>query len=274
MRIVVTVKNVPDVSVARALGADGRLVRDRGDDTLNELDENAVQAAVDLARACGGEVVAVSVGPAQSLSTVRHALQLGADRGVLISDDVLAGADALVTATALAAAVAADGLDHGGEPLPDLVVCGMSTTDGMTGLVPGALAVRLGITAVTAVASLDLDGAADGRIVARREPSIGVTEQIDVPQPAVVSVTDTVNEPTVPGFRAMLAAKKKPVARFGPDDLARGLAVLGLDAAALVSRTRVVDARPRPARDDRVIVDDDGTAAEALAAWLVDRHLV
>jgi electron transfer flavoprotein beta subunit len=264
VRIVVTVKNVPDVSVARALGADGRLVRDQGDDTLNELDENAVQAAVDVARACGGEVVAVSLGSAQAVSAVRHALQLGADRGVLVSDDALAGADALATATALAAAVVADG------PVPDLVVCGASATDGLTGLVPDALAARLGVPAVTEVADLTV---ADGRVVARRDLA-GVTEQVEVPLPAVVSVTDALNEPSVPGFKAIFAAKKKPVARVGADDLARGLATLGLDASALASRTRVVTAQPSPPRTDQVIVEDDGTAAQALAAWLVDRRLV
>lgn len=266
MRIVVTVKDVPDVSATRRLGADGRLVRERADSTLNELDENAVQAAVDVARALGGEVVAVSMGPEQSLGAVRHALQLGADRGVLVTADALAGADALATATALAAAVVADG---GGTP--DLVLCGMSATDGLTGLVPGALAAVLGVSAVTSVARLEVVG---GALVAYREPTIGVTERIEVPTPAVVSVTDAVNEPSVPGFKAILGAKKRPVARFGPDDLARGLAALGLDAEALASRTRVVHAGPRPERTDQVIVSDDGTAAAALATWLVDRHLV
>jgi len=263
VRIVVTVKDVPDISGARQLGADGRLVRDDGDSTLNELDENAVQAAVDLRAATGGEVVVLSIGPSQAVSAVRRALQLGADRGVLVSDETLAGLDAPATGVALAAAIAADGG-------ADLVLCGMSATDGMTSVVPGALAAALGVPAVTLAAALEVT---DGRVMVRRELA-DVTERVEVDLPAVVSVSDQVNEPAVPGFKAILGARKKPVERLDAAALAPGLAALGLAAADLTARTRVVDTHLRPPRTDQVLVDDDGTAGATLAAWLVDRHLV
>lgn len=259
----VTVKDVPDVQSDRGLGADRRLVRDGGDNSLNELDENAVQAAVDLAAQNSGEVVAISIGAAQALDAVRRALQLGANRGVLVSDDRLAGLDAIGTATALAAVIAAEGN-------VDLVLCGMASTDGLTATVPAAIAALLGIPALTLVEELSVD---HGQVYGRRELE-DLTEQISVPLPALVSVTDAVNEPEVPGFRAILGARKKPVARWDLDALAPGLSALGLDTAALGSRTRLVEAAPTPPRTDRVLVEDDGTAATTLATWLIDRHLV
>src|SRR3712207_766668 len=91
MKIVVCVKYVPDIQGDRRLGPDGRVVRDGGDGTLNELDENAVEAALVLAEAADdSEVVALTVGPAGAEDALRRALQMGADRGVQVRDDAIA----------------------------------------------------------------------------------------------------------------------------------------------------------------------------------------
>jgi electron transfer flavoprotein beta subunit len=262
VRIVVAVKHVPDVLSTRGLGPDGRLDRDRGDGALNELDENAVEAAVQLAAGSSAEIVAISVGPIDAIDAVRRALQLGAHRGVLVSDPRLAGLDAPATAAVLAAAVAL-------EAPVDLVLTGMSSTDGMTGVVPTALAVRLGIPALPLATEVTL---ADGRVRVRRELD-HATEVVSAPLPALVSVTDSANEPSFPGFRAIMAARKKQVRTVGLDDLAPQLRGLGLGLDDLAPRTRVLAAAPRPARTGQVLDRDDGDAGTRLAAWLVDRHL-
>lgn len=259
----VAVKHVPDVQSTRSLGADGRLRRDGGDGTLNELDENAVEAAVQIAAATAGEVVALSVGPADANDAVRRALQLGAARGILVSDDRLAGLDALGTAAVLAAAV----VDEGDV---DLVLTGMASTDGLTSVVPTALATYLGIPALPLAARVDV---VDAAVHVHRELDHAV-EDLTAALPALVSVTDAANEPSFPGFRAIMAARKKPVRTVGLDDLAGALGTLGLDADSLGGRTRVLHAEPRQPRTDRVLVTDDGQAGVELAAWLVDQRLV
>ena len=103
MRIVVCIKHVPDVQSERRI-EDGRLVRGE-EDVLNELDENAVEAAVCLAEEADGEVIALTMGPEDAEDGVRRALQMGADSGVVVADDGLAGADVVTTARVLAAAL-------------------------------------------------------------------------------------------------------------------------------------------------------------------------
>ncbi|RMI05095.1 electron transfer flavoprotein subunit beta/FixA family protein [Cellulomonas triticagri] len=263
MRIVVCVKHVPDIQSDRALGADGRLVRDGGDGTINEVDENAVEAAVVLAEQVGeAEVVVVTVGPDDAEDAARRALQLGADAAVHVLDDDVAGSDAFGTAAVLAAAVRRLGAD---VPV-DLVVTGMAGLDGLTSLVPGALAALLDLPQLTLAADVAL---ADGEITVRRDLD-HATEVLSAPLPALVSVSDRANEPRYPNFQRIMAARKKPVETLTLADLGVDPATVGAAGA----RTAVVEAAPRPPRTDRVLVSDDGQAGARLAAWLVERDLV
>jgi len=151
MRIVVCIKHVPDVQSERRI-EDGRLVRGE-EDVLNELDENAVEAAVCLAEEADGEVIALTMGPEDAEDGVRRALQMGADSGVVVADDDLAGADVVTTARVLAAAI-----ERIGEV--DLVVTGMASLDSMTSMLPGALAAALHLPALTLANRLEVDGGA------------------------------------------------------------------------------------------------------------------
>lgn len=261
VRIVVCVKHVPDIQSERALGPDGRTVRDGGDGTLNELDENALEAALVLAESEGGEVVVLTVGPADAEDAVRKGLQMGADEAVHVLDDAIAGSDALGTARVLAAAVA-----HVGAAAPvDLVVTGMAGLDGLTSIVPTALAALLDVPALTLGAEVTVQ---DGRVRVRRNLD-HATEVLEAPLPALVSVTDQANEPRYPNFKGIMAARKKPVETLT-------LADLGLDAGQVGTagaRTEVVTAAPRPARENRVLINDTGDAGVRLAAYLVDNQL-
>lgn len=266
VRIVVLVKHVPDIQSERALGPDGRVVRDGGDGTINELDENAVEAALLLVEQHGGEVVALTVGPADAVDAVRRALQLGADAGVHVLDDAIAGSDVFGTVAVLAAAVRR--LDA--EAPVDLVLTGMAGLDGLTSLVPAALAAELDLPQLTLASELTVIASASGWTARVRRDLDHATEVLEAPLPALVSVTDQANEPRYPNFKGIMAARKKPVEVLGLADLGIEAAVVG-DAGA---RTEVVDAARRPARENRILVTDDGDAGLRLAAYLVENKLV
>jgi len=256
MRIVVCVKHVPDLQSDRSLDGDGHLVRGE-DDVLNELDENAVEAAVSLVEEHGGEVVALTMGPDDAEDGARRALQMGADRGVHVSDDALGGADVLATARVLAAAVRT----LNAEAPVDLVVTGMASLDGLTSMLPTALASVLELPQLTLASEVTVAG---DRVRVRRE--IGdAAEVLEAPLPALVSVTDQANEPRYPAFKEIRAARKKPVDTWA-------LADLGIDAPA--PSTAVLAAEPRPAREQGRIVTDSGDGGQQLADFLISTRLV
>lgn len=256
MRIVVCVKHVPDVQSDRALDDDGRTVRGE-DDVLGELDENAVEAAVSLVEAHGGEVVALTMGPEGAADAVRRALQMGADRAVHVTDDALAGADVVATARVLGAAIDAIAVDG---PV-DLVVTAMASSDGLTAMLPTALATVLDLPQLTLASELTVEGS----LVRTRRDIGDAVEVVEALLPALVSVTDQANEPRYPNFRAIMGARKKKVVTWS-------LADLTLDAPA--AATAVVSASARPAREAGQIVTDSGDGGTALAAFLVDAKLV
>lgn len=261
------IKHVPDIQSNRALGEDGRLLRGSDDGTLNELDENAVEAALRLAESLPGEgheVVALTVGPDEAVDAARKALQLGAHAAVHVRDEAVAGSDVVGTARVLAAAVRL--LD--GEQGVDLVITGMAALDGLTSVLPTLLADLLDLPALTLAASLEVD--AQARTATVRRDLERAVEVLRAPLPAVVSVTDQANDPRYPNVKGILAARKKPVR-------ALTLADLGVDAStvgAAGARTQVVDAQARPARTDRVLITDSGEAGVALVDYLTEHSLV
>ncbi|MCL3860479.1 electron transfer flavoprotein subunit beta/FixA family protein [Actinotalea sp. K2] len=262
MRIVVCVKHVPDLQAERAFTEQGWVDRTQGDGTLNELDENAVEAALAVAEELGGEVTVLTVGPQDAEDAVRRGLQMGADHAVHVLDDAIAGSDAFGTAAVLAAALRALA---GQEPV-DLVITGMAALDGLMSVVPTLVAAELGIAQLTLAAELTVT---EGSVRVRRELD-HATEVLEAPLPALVSVTDQSNQPRYPNFKGIMAARKKPVTTWSLDNL-------GVDpqrVGAAGARTRVVEATPRPPRENRVLVTDDGEAGVQLAAYLVENRLV
>ncbi|MEZ0492582.1 electron transfer flavoprotein subunit beta [Kineococcus sp. TBRC 1896] len=261
MRVVVCVKHVPDVQQPRSLRPDGRLARGGDDDTLNELDEDALEAGLRTAEAAGfpGEghdVTVLTVGPAAAVEAVRRGVAMGASGAVHVRDDAVAGSDAVATARVLAAAIAEL---HAEAPV-DVVVAGMAALDGLTSLVPAALAELLGWPQLTLADRITV---ADGVVTVRRETSTDV-EELTAPAPAVLSVTDQAFRARFPGFKGILAARKHPVTTWS-------LADLGLDPSTVGpagSATRVVHAAERPERADRVLVTGDAETVPALVDYL------
>ncbi|GAA4030125.1 electron transfer flavoprotein subunit beta/FixA family protein [Streptomyces plumbiresistens] len=258
MNIVVLVKQVPDSGAERTLSqTDHTLDREEAELVLDEINERAAEEALTLKETTDAHVTVVSMGPDSALDATRKVLAMGADRGIHICDDRLRGADVLTTAKVLAAAVrtVAD---------VDLVLAGDTSTDGQASAVPAIVADLLGLPQVTHVRKLDVDA---GRVRAERETEDGETT-LDAPLPALVSVTEKINEPRYPSFKGIMAAKKKPVDTVGLDGLFP-------DAAGiLVTRTRVVEAVPRPRRTVGTRITDDGSAGRRLAAYLIAQKLV
>ncbi len=266
MKIIVLVKHVPDAQFDRHLTGAGHAM-ERSESILSELDEYALEAALQLIEARGGEtagntVIALSMGPAGAVNAVKKSLQIGATEGVHLTDEALAGSDAAATSLALAAAIR-----HLGADAPaDLILTGMASTDGETSLVPAQLAERLQLPQVTFAASLQLDG---GTLTARRDGDTH-TDTIEAPLPAVVSVTDQINNPRYPNFKGIMAAKKKTITTLS-------LADIGVDPAQVGTHgswTAVHTAEARPPRTAGTIITDDGDAGIRLVDFLAAQKLL
>ena len=256
--IVVAVKYVPDATADRKFNADNTVDREGVDGLLSELDEYAVEQALQIIEAGEGEVTVLTVGPADAADAVRKALQMGADKGVHVVDDAIHGSDVFATAKILAEAIKK--LEH------DLVIFGMGSTDGATGVVPSLVADILGVPAVTFGGKLTVDGST--ATVTRDGDT--ATQEIQATLPAVISVTDQTDEARYPSFKGIMAAKKKEVAEWSLADLGLEAGSVGLDAAW----TKVESNEPRPPRTAGEIVTDEGDGGVKLVEFLASKKFV
>ncbi|MFD7956118.1 electron transfer flavoprotein subunit beta/FixA family protein [Streptomyces ardesiacus] len=266
MKIVVLVKYVPDATGDRRFEPDSTVDRDGVDGLLCELDEYAIEQALQIKEARADEdieVTALTVGPDDAEGALRKALQMGADNAVHICDEDIAGSDALATSLVLAEAVrkANDGA------VPDLVVTGMASTDGGMGVVPAMLAERLGVSQLTLASVVETEG---DRVRIRRDGDTA-TESVVATLPLVLSVTDQSGEARYPSFKGIMAAKKKRLETWDLADLGVDASLVGQDA----SRTTVEATAARPLRTTGEIVkDEDGTGAAALADFLAGKKFI
>ncbi len=261
MKIAVCVKQVPD-SWAEKKMVNGRLDRVNVDAVLNDLDEYAIEEALQIVEAHGGNredgphrVTLISMGPERASEALRKGLSMGANDAVLITDPALAGSDALATSKILAHVISQGGFD--------LVICGTESTDARMSVIPAMIAARLGWAQLTFAGSVEVDPSA-AKVSITRVTEAGV-DAMSANFPAVISVVEKINEPRYPSFKGIMAAKKKTIAT-------KDLATIG--ASAQSAWSVVVDATPRPARALGVKIVDDGSAAEKLVNFLVERKLI
>ncbi len=260
MKIAVCVKEVPDTTAEKRIDPGTfRLVRDDGDRMLNEFDKYAVEEALRLKEAgVADEVILISLGPEKAVDSLRQGLAMGADRLVLVSDPAAAGSDYLGTATVLAAVVAETGAD--------LVLLGSEATDARSGVMAATLGEVSGRAWVTAANSLTVSGAS---LTVERQGDDGV-DTVEVPLPAVVSVTKAINEPRYPSLKGIMGAKKKP------QDV-RSLADAGIAAEGVGgqgARTKVVGVETPPSRTAGQVVKDEGNGAQQILDFLIDKKIV
>ncbi|MBI4260032.1 MAG: electron transfer flavoprotein subunit beta/FixA family protein [Actinobacteria bacterium] len=260
MNIVVCVKRVPDTAAEKKLDPeDFTLDRESVESIMNPVDEYGVEEALRLKDEHGGEVTILTMGPEPAeKQAVRKALALGADRGVLVTDDAIHGSDALATAYVLALALA--------DLEPDLVILGSESTDARTSLVPQALAQLLAMPGLTNVKKIEV---ADGKVTVHREEE-GGHAVVEASLPAVVSVVKGINEPRYATLKGIMSAKQKPVDVLSGDDIGLDPAEVGLAG----SRTEVVEAVPRPPKEQGTIVQDEGDGAAKLADFLQQNKFV
>ena len=253
MNVVVCVKQIPDPAGTYQLDPSTHtLVRD-GKLILDDSDSYGVEMGLQLAeQAGGGEVTLVSMAPNSETSGLRTALAMGAARAILVSDPTLAGTDSLGTAKVLAAAIK--------RANPDLILTATESTDGYTGTLPVQVAELLGLPAVTFGKKVTVAG---DKLTVERQTEEGYDE-VEVPLPAVVSVTAGVVEPRYPSFKGIMAAKGKPVEELTVADL--GIEASSVGAAG--ARQEVVSVVPAEARKAGEIVVDEGDGFQQIVAYL------
>jgi electron transfer flavoprotein beta subunit len=259
MNIVVLVKQVPDSGAERNLRSDDNTV-DRGsaNNVINEMDEYAIEEALRIKEAHGGEVTILTMGPERAGESIRKALSMGPDKAVHVVDDALHGSCAPATSKVLAAALRTLN--------PDLVICGAEATDGRVQVMPHMLAERLGVAALTGARKLTVDGST---LTAERQTEEGY-EIVAASTPAVVSVWDTINEPRYPSFKGIMAAKKKPVQTLSLADL--GIAADEVGRAGATST--VLEHSKRPPRSAGQKITDEGDGGVRLVEFLATEKFV
>jgi electron transfer flavoprotein beta subunit len=259
MNIVVLVKQVPDSGAERNLRTDDNTVdRASANNVINEMDEYAIEEALRIKEAHGGEVTVLTMGPDRAAESIRKALSMGPDKAVHVLDDALHGSCAVATSKVLAAAL--------GTLDPDVVICGAEATDGRVQVLPHMLAERLGVAALTGARKLTVDGTT---LTAERQTDEGY-EVITASTPAVVSVWDTINEPRYPSFKGIMEAKRKPVSTVSLADLGVAADEVGFAGAT----SAVLEHSRRPPRSGGQKVSDEGDGGAKLVEFLAFEKFV
>lgn len=256
MKIAVCVKHVP-TGTLKMLPGSGTLDRS-GPGELNASDRNAIEEALRLKESGGAEVVLVTMGATEATESLRTGLGMGADRALLIDDGAVAGSDLVATSLVLARVLERE--------VPELVLFGQQTSDGGGAVLWAAVAERLLRPFVSQATRLVLG---DGVVTVERETEVG-SDTVEARLPAVVAVSDAINEPRYTSLKGMMGAKKKPLEVLSASDLGLTADEVGGDG----SRTVVLGTGAPPARGGVVTIEDEAGAARAIVAYLVERDLV
>jgi electron transfer flavoprotein beta subunit len=259
MKIAVCVKQVPETTASKRIDPETKRLDRSGEGALNHFDTQAVEEALQIKERDGdGEVVLVSMGPERALDSLRKALAMGADRAILVSDEQAVGSDLVATSRALAAVLEREGAE--------LVLFGQQGADSDGAVLWAAVAERLRRPVISQVAELELGA---GKVRGKRQTEFGY-DLIEAPLPAVIAVSDAINEPRYPSLKGIMGAKKKPQETLSAADL--GLDGGGLGEAG--SGTSVLALNDPPSRGEALKIDDDGDASEKIVEFLVERKLL
>jgi electron transfer flavoprotein beta subunit len=254
VKIAVCVKHVPEQ--ARKIDPETKRLDRSGEGAINPFDVHAVEEALKIKEAQGGEVVVVTMGPAGAQDSVRKALAMGADEALLITDEAAAGSDLVATTNALAAALE--------KEEADLIVFGQQAGDSDGAVLWASVADRLRLPVISQVAELEVS---DGKVRGKRQTEFGY-DVIDAPVPAVLAVSDAINEPRYPSLKGIMGARSKPQRTVT-------LSELGVEGAGESgSKTTVVALNDPPPRGDTVKIEDDGSGAEKIVEFMAERKLL
>jgi len=240
MKIIVCVKQVPDAKDVRLDPETNTLAREGVESIMNPYDQHALEAAVALKEAVGGQVTVMTMGPPQAEEVLRQAISCGADDTILISDRSFAGADTWATSYTLAKAVEKNGNF-------DLIICGKQAIDGDTAQVGPGLAVRLNIpyaTCIQKIRSCD-----ESSIVVERMMDDGY-DVLEAPYPLLITVVKDINQPRVPSLKGKMKAKKAEIIVYSAKDIGADPACIGLPG----SPTQVVKVFPPEPRGEQAML--------------------
>lgn len=265
MKILVTIKQVPDSWAEKKLSAAKVLDRDSADAVLNDLDEYAVEEALRIVEANGGAeaghtITLISMGPERAQEALRKGLSMGADSAIHINDSALAGSDALATSRVLTEAIKREN--------PDLILTGTESTDARMSVIPAMLSERLDLPHLSFAGEVAVD-INSSNVKTKRMTDEGV-EGMEATLPAIVTVIEKINEPRYPSFKGIMAAKKKPITTLSLADLGISAAEVGGAGAW----SEVKDFALAPARSAGVKIVDDGGAGEALVNFLAEKRII
>jgi electron transfer flavoprotein beta subunit len=259
MNIVVLMKQVPDTEARRTLDpADNTVDRAGVDAVVNYIDEFAIEEALLLREAHGGEVTILTAGPERATDSLRKAIAMGADQAIHVCDELLHGSDAIATAKVLARAL--DTVEW------DLAIAGSEATDSRSAIVPALIAEVLGVSQLSLARKVTVDGST---VTVERVTDTGY-HRVQGSTPAVISVVEKINEPRYPSFKGIMAAKKKPITTLT-------LADLGLDAGQVGlahAWSRVLSFEAAPPRGAGQTVKDEGDGGLQIAGFLAGRKLI
>jgi electron transfer flavoprotein beta subunit len=258
MKIVVCMKETPSTTAEKRFGPDMRLERRKEDAIINPFDEYTIEEGLRQQEKHGGEVIALCMGPETATDTIRKALAMGADSGVLVSDPALAGSDAIGTARVLAAALTKIGFD--------LALFGSAAADSYGGVVPSAVAELLDMPLLSFASKLDIEG---GTAKIQRQAELGYNE-VEATIPALVSVVKSINDPRYPSMKGIMQSKKKTIETWGLTDLGLDAATVGAGAA----REQALGAeKVSTTRKGEIYQGNDG-AADRVIAFLVEQKIL
>jgi electron transfer flavoprotein beta subunit len=256
VKIAVCVKHVPEQ--ARKIDPETKRLDRSGEGAINPFDVHAVEEALKIKEAQGGEVLVVTMGPAGAQDSIRKALAMGADEALLITDDAAAGSDLVATTNALAAALEKEGAD--------LIVFGQQAGDSDGAVLWAAVADRVRLPVISQVAELEVT---DAKVRGKRQTEFGY-DVIEAPVPAVIAVSDAINEPRYPSLKGIMGARSKPQRTVT-------LSELGVDGGGVGesgSKTTVESLNDPPPRGDTVKIEDDGSGAEKIVEFIAERKLL
>jgi electron transfer flavoprotein beta subunit len=259
MKIAVCVKQVPEGGGQKRIDPQTLRLDRSGEAGLNPFDANAIEEALRVREAAGdGEIVLVSMGPERAVDALRKGLAMGADRAVLVTDEAAAGSDLVATSAVLAKALERESAD--------LILFGQQAGDSDGAVLCAAVAERLRLPLVSQVSALEVEG---GAVKAKRQTEFGY-DRMAAPLPAVIAVSDAINEPRYPSLKGIMGAKSKPQETITASDL--GLAPDAVGDAG--SRTDVLALGSPPPRGETLKIEDDGSAAAKVVDLLGERKLV
>jgi electron transfer flavoprotein beta subunit len=258
VKIAVCVKHVPEGTAHARIDPETKRLNRSGEGAINPFDAHAVEEALRIKDAQGGEVVIVSMGPTGAQDSLRKALAMGADAALLVTDDAAAGSDLVATTNVLAAALEPEGAD--------LILFGQQAGDSDGAVLWAAVADKLRRPVISQVAELTVD---DGKVRGKRQTEFGY-DVIEAPLPAVLAVSDAINEPRYPSLKGIMGARSKPQRSLA-------LADLGVDSASAGepgSKTVVHALNDPPPRGETVKIENDGGAPEKIVEFLVEKRVL